>query len=183
MFPVQRGRYPLLPLLEKTDGWQENIESLGHGLEQLAEKCADLSVHGEIWNSFAERAGLLQQNLNHIAGTEQTGEDYFIRWYERRERTVNLSATPVKIADELENCLYGSVESIIMTSATLTTGGDFKYVRERLGVDDSAKPFVFIRPLTIRGGLCYMYRKRVSRKPMLKNIPPCFANEFMHCCK
>ncbi len=151
MFPGKRGRYPLLPLLENTDGWQENIENLGHGLEQLADKCAELAVHGEVWNSFAERAGLLQQNLNHIAGTEQTGADYFIRWYERRERTVSLSATPVKIADELEKSLYGSVDSIIMTSATLTTGGDFKYVRERLGVNDSAKTLRLHSPFDYKG--------------------------------
>ena len=151
MFPTQKGRYPLLPLLEKTAEWQENIENLGNGLEQLAEKCADLSVHGEVWNSFAERSALLQQNLKHIAGAEQEGAEYFIRWYERRERTVSLSATPVKIASELEACLYGAVDSIIMTSATLTTGGDFKYVRERLGVDDSAKILRLQSPFDYKG--------------------------------
>ncbi len=151
MFPVQRGRYPLLPLLKKMDDWQENIDNLANGLEQLAEKCGDLSVHGEVWNSFAERSGLLQQNLNHIAGTEQAGADYYIRWYERSERTVSLSATPVKIANELEDCLYESVDSIVMTSATLTTGGDFKYVRERLGIDDSAKTLRLQSPFDYKG--------------------------------
>jgi len=151
LFPVQRGRYPLLPLLEKTKGWQENIDNLSHGLEQLAEKCSDLSVHGEVWNSFAERADLLQQNLNHIAGSDQLNAEYFIRWYERRERTVSLSATPVKIADELDACLYGAVDAIVMTSATLTTGGDFKYVRERLGVDDSAKTLRLQSPFDYKG--------------------------------
>ena len=151
MFPSQKGRYPLLPLLEKTAEWQENIENLSNGLEQLAGKCADLSVHGEVWNSFAERSVLLQQNLKHIAGAEQEGADYFIRWYERRERTVSLSASPVKVASELEACLYGSVDSIIMTSATLTTGGDFKYVRERLGLDDSAKTLRLQSPFDYKG--------------------------------
>lgn len=151
LFPVQRGRYPLLPLLEKKQSWQETIGNLSHGLEQLAEKCGELSIHGEVWNSFAERASLLQQNLNHIAGVEQPDTDYFVRWYERRERTVSLSATPVKIANELEDCLYGSVDAIVMTSATLTTGGDFKYVRERLGVEDSAKTLRLQSPFDYTG--------------------------------
>ena len=47
--------------------------------------------------------------------------------------------------------LYGSVDSIIMTSATLTTGGDFKYVRERLGVDDSAKTLCLHSPFDYKG--------------------------------
>ena len=151
LFPVQRGRYPLLPLLEKKKSWQETIDNLSHGLDQLAEKCGDLSIHGEVWNSFAERADLLQQNLNHIAGADQPDTDYFIRWYERRERTVSLSASPVKIANELEDCLYGSVDAIVMTSATLTTGGDFKYVRERLGVEDSAKTLRLQSPFDYKG--------------------------------
>lgn len=151
IFPAKKGRYPLLPLLEKTDGWHESIENLSEGLAQLAERCADLSVHGEIWNMFAERAGLLQQNLQHIAGVAQEGSEYYVRWYERRERTVSLSATPVKVADELSNCLYSAVDSIIMTSATLTTGGDFKYVRERLGLGESSKTLCLHSPFDYQG--------------------------------
>ncbi len=151
IFPAKKGRFPLLPLLEKTDTWRENIENITEGFAQLAKRCADLSVHGEIWNMFAERAGSLQENLQHIAGVEQKGADYFIRWYERRERTVSLSATPVKIADELESCLYSSVDSIVLTSATLTTGGDFKYVRERLGLDETAKTLCLHSPFDYQG--------------------------------
>jgi ATP-dependent DNA helicase DinG len=139
LFPAKRGRYPLTPLFDKVDGWQGTLDSLVQGLEQLAKRCLKLAIHGEVWNLFADRAAVLQKNLQHIAGPEQVGEGHFIRWYERRERTVSLSATPVKVAEELENCLYNSVESCIMTSATLTTGGDFKYMRERLGIDETCK--------------------------------------------
>jgi ATP-dependent DNA helicase DinG len=151
IFPAKKGRYPLLPLLEKTDTWRESIESLLKGFGQLAERCVALSGYGEIWNMFAERTSSLQQNLQHIAGVEQKGADHYVRWYERRERTVSLSATPVKVAEDLERCLYSSVDSIVMTSATLTTGGDFKYVRERLGLDASIKTLCLHSPFDYQG--------------------------------
>jgi len=170
LFPAQRGRYPLLPLLEKKKDWQGNIDNLSHGLEQLTEKCSDLSIHGEAWNSFAERADLLRQNLNHITGADQLNTEYFIRWYERRERTVSLSATPVKIADELDDCLYGAVDAIVMTSATLTTCGDFKYVRERLGIDDSA--------ITLRLQSPFDYKGRTLLYVPEKGFPEASAPEY-----
>lgn len=151
LFPTKRGRYPLAPLLDTVDGWQEALDNLSYGLEQLGERSSKLAIHGEIWNLFAERAAELHKNLLHIAGSEQVGADYFIHWYERRERTVSLSATPVKVAEELENCLYNSVQSCILTSATLTTGGDFKYVRERLGIDETCKTLRLQSPFDYKG--------------------------------
>ncbi len=148
IFPKSTGRYPLLPLVQKTDNWNEQVDIVARGLEQLAEKCVAFEGFGEIWNMFAERSTILQQTLLHIAGARSEEEEStsFIRWYERRKRTVSLSATPIQIAGELEKNLYGSVESIIMASATLTTGGDFTYIRERLGVDETAKTLCFHSP-------------------------------------
>ncbi|MCF8057596.1 MAG: ATP-dependent DNA helicase [Desulfocapsa sp.] len=151
LFPAQRGRYPLAPLLEKSDGLQEAVDTLANGLEQLGKRCTKLAMHGEIWNLFAERIAELHQSLLHIAGIEQVESGYFVHWYERRERTVSLSATPVKIAEELEKCLYSSVESCIMTSATLTTGGDFKYMRERLGINETCKTLCLQSPFDYKG--------------------------------
>ena len=151
LFPAKRGRYPLAPLFDKVAHWQETIDNLANGLEQLAERCIKLAPHGEIWNLFADRAGELQKNLLHISGSGQVNNDYFIYWYERREKTVSISATPVKVADELENCLYNSVQSCIMTSATLTTGGDFKYIRERLGIDEASKTLCLQSPFDYEG--------------------------------
>jgi len=151
LFPAKRGRYPLSPFIDTLDGWQEKLDTLIRGLEKLAGHCSALANHGEIWNLFADRATVLQKNLHHIAGPDQEEKGYYIRWYERRERTVSLSATPVKIAEELENCLYNSVQSCIMTSATLTTGGTFKYMQERLGIADPCKALCLQSPFDYEG--------------------------------
>lgn len=151
MFPVHRGRYPLLPLLENLGEWQKVLESLLQGLETLATRCFEVTSHGEIWNLFGDRTLLLQENIRDIAATGNDGEDGFVRWYERRERTVSLSATPVNVAEELENYLYNSVQSCIMTSATLTTAGDFKYMRERLGIAEECKTLRLQSPFDYKG--------------------------------
>lgn len=151
LFPAVRGRYPLLPLQEKTDCWQEEVANLGAGLGQLSQRCQELAVHGEVWNLFATRAEELQANFLYIAGTEQMGESGFIHWYERRERTISLSATPINVADELERNLYSSVQTCVMTSATLTTNGDFSYVRERLGIDESSETLRLHSPFDYSG--------------------------------
>ncbi len=151
IFPAKRGRYPLQPLVEKSDEWQATVENVLQGLEKLSEQCSELAHHGEVWNLFADRASELQKNLFHIAGVEHGEEGDFIRWYERRERAVSLSATPVRVAEELENCLYNSVQSCIMTSATLTTGGTFKYMQDRLGIDDRCKTLCLQSPFDYKG--------------------------------
>jgi ATP-dependent DNA helicase DinG len=151
LFPAIRGRYSLLPLQEKTERWQGEVENLGTGLGQLSQRCQELTVHGEIWSLFAARAEELQANFLHIAGTEEMRESGFIHWYERRERTISLSATPIKVAAELERNLYSSVQSCVMTSATLTTGGDFSYVKQRLGIDSSSETLRFHSPFDYSG--------------------------------
>ncbi len=153
LFPVEKGRYPLTPLVEKLEafGWQEALTGLTQGLNTLAGRCVDLAGQGEIWNLLSDRAIELQNILLHIAKPGEEEEGYFIRWYERRERTVSLSATPVKVAEELENCLYNSVQSCVMTSATLTTGGTFKYMQERLGIDDTCKTLRLQSPFDYTG--------------------------------
>ena len=60
-----------------------------------------------------------------------------LAWYEKRARSVILYSSPLDVAGPLQESLYGKVESVIFTSATLTTGGTFDYVRSRLGVEDA----------------------------------------------
>ncbi|MEN8198788.1 MAG: ATP-dependent DNA helicase [Thermodesulfobacteriota bacterium] len=151
LFPAQRGRYPLAPLLDRSKNWQESVDNLANGLQELSERCSDLGGRGEIWNLFSERATELGKSLLQIGGSEQLQSGHYVHWYERRERTVSLSATPVNIAPELEDCLYNAVESCIMTSATLTTAGDFSYVRERLGLGESGRSLRLQSPFDYKG--------------------------------
>lgn len=152
LFPLERGRYHLDPLIEKSAQWQEEVESLRAGLDRLGEDISDLGVVSEGWHVLEKRAVELGANLIAIALPEtHTGNDRNVRWYERRERAVGISSTPINIADHLKKSLYPSVASCILTSATLTTGGDFTYIRERLGLDDRTETMQLNSPFDYSG--------------------------------
>ena len=152
LFPLERGRYHLDPLIEKSAQWQEEVESLLAGLDRLGEDLSDLGVVSEGWHVLEKRAVELGANLIAIALPEtHTGNDRNVRWYERRERAVSISSTPINIADHLKKSLYPSVASCILTSATLTTGGDFSYIRERLGLDGRTETMQLNSPFDYSG--------------------------------
>jgi ATP-dependent DNA helicase DinG len=149
LFPLQHGKFHLDSLVAQVSptSWRAEVELLGTGLERLAADLADCSKYSEGWSSLEKRALELHANLFEIALKNDSGEIAgFVHWYERRERSVTLSATPVHVASHLQKTLYASVQWCIMTSATLSSGGDFKYFRERLGLGDSTTFLQFVSP-------------------------------------
>jgi predicted DnaQ family exonuclease/DinG family helicase len=50
-----------------------------------------------------------------------------------------LRSAPLHVGDALNEVLFASKESVVLTSATLTTEGSFEYIKERLGLDDAAE--------------------------------------------
>jgi len=62
-----------------------------------------------------------------------------VRWLERRgggRKTPNLTlaAVPLDLAPVLKEALFDRVETAVLTSATLATGGEFTFIEERLGL-------------------------------------------------
>jgi ATP-dependent DNA helicase DinG len=64
-----------------------------------------------------------------------------VRWVERRgEQTtrgplpVALSAVPLDLAGVLRDALFDRVDTVVLTSATLAAGGDFQFLRGRIGL-------------------------------------------------
>ena len=65
-----------------------------------------------------------------------------VRWIERRggravesaSVPVALAAVPLDLAPVLRESLFDKVDTVLLTSATLATGGDFGFFKERLGL-------------------------------------------------
>jgi len=69
-----------------------------------------------------------------------TGEDW-ISWVERADERRDLWAAhcaPASVAGLLRELLFEKTRSIVMTSATISTGGDFAYLRRQVGLETSA---------------------------------------------
>ncbi|HEY5443465.1 MAG TPA: helicase C-terminal domain-containing protein, partial [Pyrinomonadaceae bacterium] len=65
-----------------------------------------------------------------------TGSDRkFVYWVERRGRGVFLRASPIDVAGLLQDKLFDEVPTVVLTSATLSSGGNFAFIRDRLGLD------------------------------------------------
>lgn len=82
--------------------------------------------------AFAGRAGglaaAIRQNLDQ-------GQDGFVYWAERENRRYRLVASPIDIAETLREHLFGRLDTVVLTSATLSAAGSFSYIKGRVGLD------------------------------------------------
>jgi ATP-dependent DNA helicase DinG len=53
----------------------------------------------------------------------------------RGRQNVFLQATPIDVGPILRECLWSKLECAVLTSATLAVGGEFEYIRQRLGLE------------------------------------------------
>jgi ATP-dependent DNA helicase DinG len=66
-------------------------------------------------------------------------DDGFARWVEVRGRNVVLGSSPIDVGPLLRDHLFSRLNGAVLTSATLTVGGKFGYLRSRLGVPPRAQ--------------------------------------------
>lgn len=94
----------LLPEAVKSD-----LASLGNNLEEMRRRLDSLVLHGD---------------------------DRAVHWFTlgRRSNRVTLNSAPLHVGSLLERVLYSRKDAVVLTSATLSTGGGFEYVKGRLGV-------------------------------------------------
>src|SRR5207253_2842306 len=63
-----------------------------------------------------------------------------IQWAEARGGHLFLHASPVDIAQDLQDRLYEKIGPIVFTSATLAVGGRLDYIERRIGLADDTGP-------------------------------------------
>ncbi len=150
MFPTPRGRFPLQKLLAEDSGLTEKRDGLLRAFDQLADILELAGKGQEPWAQYGVRCRELQEQLEFI--TTESFDDLlpedirYIHWFERREKNLILSATPIDVSRELQDSLFSSVAGSVFTSATLTTGGDFKYFFKRLGLPEETPSLSFPSP-------------------------------------
>ena len=120
--------------LARFEKWPDALHALTTALAELtnlldsqAERDADLK------NCF-ERAQTLQQTLIRWLG-EDDADNPRVRWLETTMSSLLLHATPLSIGALFGPKLTERAQAWIMTSATLSMGGDFSHLKNRLGID------------------------------------------------
>ncbi len=143
LFPKERGRFALAPFIESCREWGPAKEALSEALLSLTEQAEMLLPLSETWGGMLRRGEELLRTLEIITNDHDSRHVY---WYERRDKTVALAASPIEVAAELREALYPEVKSAVFTSATLTTASTFTYFTSRLGLPDSTETLVVDTP-------------------------------------
>lgn len=86
--------------------------------------------------AFAARAQALASAVR--VNLEQRA-DGFVYWAERENQRCRLVASPIDVAATLREQLFGKTGTVVLSSATLSAGGSFTYIKNRLGLDAAAE--------------------------------------------
>jgi ATP-dependent DNA helicase DinG len=148
LFPPREGRFSFArqereAFIEQN---RESYDALGSALKSMESEFAAVAQKPEELTRIARRSFELRQELAFLF---ESNEKNFVYWYERRNKGVFLTATPIDVSQILRERLFEQFDTVILTSATLTVGGRFDYIRQRLGIDhtkDRALPPEFDYP-------------------------------------
>lgn len=151
--------------------WEEGIR-LGRTLRDLAESMAKANPFGDDPDQEEEntRFGLALQAIrtagDHVTKVSRSTKDgEVVRYAEQvRQRRVGLilHATPISAAEPLGKYLFGE-NTVICTSATLATAGDFALFKSRCGITQP--------PLELIGEPVFDFRNQASiYLPQLKTF-------------
>jgi ATP-dependent DNA helicase DinG len=139
----EEGRYPLVPgafATRNTDG-ELKPTALGDACLAVDGALARLETTLDALKEKPPEVENLVRRVRQIRFDLQfiiTGEDKkFVYWLERRGRGVFLRASPIDVSGLLRDKLFDAVETVVLTSATLSSGGSFAFIRERLGLEDA----------------------------------------------
>jgi ATP-dependent DNA helicase DinG len=81
--------------------------------------------------ALGARAAELRNELRFLLRADDPGFVYFI---ETRGRTVLLRAAPIDVSSIVREVLFDRMRGTVLTSATLSVDGSFRYLKDRLGV-------------------------------------------------
>ena len=139
------GRFALVPrgisptVREGSDADEERAgmpayQALDNALHRLETTLDILKEPPPDAESTLRRARELRFALNFIVRAD---DKKFVYWLERRGRGVFLRASPIDVSTLLQDKLFEKVPTVVLTSATLSSAGNFRFIRERLGLDDA----------------------------------------------
>ncbi|MBA2526786.1 MAG: ATP-dependent DNA helicase [Pyrinomonadaceae bacterium] len=137
----EEGRYPIVPGLfaTRSSGGEINPTPLGDLYMSLDGALARLETTLDALKDKPAEIENLVRRIRQVRFDLQfivTGADKkFVYWTERRGRGFFLRASPIDVSGLLEDKLFGQVETVVLTSATLSSAGNFAFIRERLGLD------------------------------------------------
>ena len=133
--------------MEVETAWEEGglaMKALLNTLEQIGQALVDLSESGDeevedlLMNvaNLHRRLGEVYDNIDALVFNPSEMQIYWAA-IEPQRRRITLHAAPLHIGSLMEDYLWMQKTTVVLTSATLTTAGEFGYIRERLNAFDA----------------------------------------------
>jgi ATP-dependent DNA helicase DinG len=117
-----------------------HFKDLGSELNKLARHIEDVDEKFEIMR-FNDRCKGLVHDFENFLMQKQADYVYWVEASSGRSRTTRMRSAAVNVGPDVKRCLFDNYESVILTSATLSTGGageksGFDFFVSRIGLDD-----------------------------------------------
>jgi len=130
-----------------------NPEPLLKALAACASELADLSTRADTTNSGrvkAQSAARACASLSERVKATVELDDNAVLWLEEDRDSVRVQARRIDVSEVLARALFDATSSVILVSATMTTGGTFKFLRDELGVPTDARELAVETPFDFR---------------------------------
>jgi ATP-dependent DNA helicase DinG len=113
------------------------LTELKKRLGSLSEDSQDEDQKSELARS-ADHCSALLVDLADFLSQEQTDRIYWVETESNLARTIRLRAAPLNVGPDVQRCLFAQYKSVILTSATLSTGANngFEFFAGRIGLTD-----------------------------------------------
>jgi len=142
--PYEAGTWRETDLLAVQGEFEAQLAALVNLLHDLAETLDNSTPEGELnyLGDLSLQLGSVAQSLvdfaneaNFVLRGEKETHAYWAERVrvERRSPYLRLVAAPLSVADDLRRMFYDVKDSVVLSSATLRVGNDFKYMARRLG--------------------------------------------------
>jgi ATP-dependent DNA helicase DinG len=144
----------ILPSSRTLPGWDEvevawsgsgeTLRLLLNCIAEIYKSASDLYADGhdeleDINGSISTIYRRLTEAENNVSGMIHEPSAEMVYWIEIQPNgnRLSLQAAPLRVGPLIEKYLWHEKNSVILTSATLTAGGDFNYLRNTLSADEA----------------------------------------------
>jgi ATP-dependent DNA helicase DinG len=140
-FRGKEGRFPMRELgaglavrrgPRDEDNLSDSYNGLVSQLSAIRAGLASLAVQSDAVEALTRRTAEIHDELEQIMESDSSESVY---WFECRGRGVFIWATPILLAAILKERLFEQIDTAVLTSATLSTGGNFRFIRSRVGLE------------------------------------------------
>jgi DNA polymerase-3 subunit epsilon/ATP-dependent DNA helicase DinG len=116
-------------------GAPEQARSIERGILQVSEEGLSEDLAASL-RALASDLGEIMTSLDELIFQADPQRIYWLQ-LRGEPRRLSMHAAPLEVGPLVEKYLWHEKESVVITSATLTTAGEFDYLRRRLSAEDA----------------------------------------------